>query len=50
MEGRLFVQPPHMQDLMSKEEHVYTSQGLQQSKDVQGEKSTQSHVPPKLLC
>lgn len=36
-----------MQDLMSKEEHVYTPQGLQQSKDVQGEKS---HVPPKLLC
>jgi hypothetical protein len=50
MGGRLFVQPPHMQDLMSKEEHVCTPQGLQQSKDVQGEKSTQSHVLPKLLC
>ncbi len=50
MGGRPIVQPPHMQDLMSKEDHVYTPQGLQQSKNVQGEKSTQSHLAPKLLC
>lgn len=50
MGGRPIVQPPQMQDLMSKEDHVYTPKGLQQSKDVQGETSTQSHVSPKLLC